>query len=287
MNATRVGAALFGALLLASCKKDGGPFFAPDEPLAYVRLIHSVPDTSATDWRFVDAVKNSPFALSLAFRGFTPYQATTPGPRHLRIFPACTAASTTAGNCDINLTSQIMIDTTLTFEEGKYYTLVHVGLARAGGTPADRIVVFSDDAPSITGTNIALRVVNLGPGLNTGAPGSVDVFATAATGDPLPSSAFASNVAFLGSSAYATRAVGSVALRATAAGTTTPVLANVAAPVGAAADPALSGSAIGGSGQAGSALTAFVFPRSTAGSAAPQTTAFTTPTIVYIVDRRP
>jgi hypothetical protein len=278
MNVTRFGAALAGVLLVAGCKKDGGPFLAPIEPLAYTRFIAAVPDTSPMDWRFIDDIKNSPFALGLAFRGFTPYQATTPGPRHLRIFPTST---------DINITSQIVIDTTITFEANKYYTLIHVGLARAGGSPADRVVVLTDDAPTVSGSNIALRVVNLGPGLNTGAPGAVDVFATAAVADATPATALASNVAFLGTSAYATRAVGTLALRATAAGTTTPVLANVAAPAGAPADPALSGSAIGGAAQPGSALSAFVFPRSTAGSAAPQTTAFTNPIIVYVVDKRP
>jgi uncharacterized protein DUF4397 len=271
--------------MLAACEKDGGPFFAPVDPLAYTRFIAAVPDTSAADFRFIDAVANSPFALSLAFRGFTPYQATSPGPRHLRIFPACTAAQTSAGQCDPLLTSQVMIDTTLTFEAGKYYSVVWIGLARPGQTPADRIVVINDDAPA-PGTSIAVRVVNLGPGLNTGAPGAVDVFATAATGDPTPSTAFAANLAYLAASPYVTRPTGNLALRATAPGSTT-VLANVAAPAGAPPDPALSGSAIGGTGQAGSALTAFVFPRSTAGTLAPQTAAFTTPTIVYIVDRRP
>ena len=278
MNVTRFGLALTGALLVAGCKKDAGPFLAPIEPLAYTRFIAAVPDTSALDWRFIDDIKNSPFALGLAFRGFTPYQGTTPGPRHLRIFPT---------SVDINITSQFVIDTTITFQANKYYTLIHVGLARAGGSPADKIVVLTDEAPTVTGSNIALRVVNLGPGLNTGAPGAVDVFATAAVADATPATALTPNVAFLGTSAYVTRAVGTLALRATAAGTTTPVLANVAAPAGAPADPALSGSAIGGAAQAGSALSAFVFPRSTAGSAAPQTAAFTNPIIVYIVDKRP
>jgi hypothetical protein len=278
MKVTRSGVALAAALLAIGCSKDGGPFLAPVEPLAYTRFVAAVPDTSALDWRFVDAVKNSPFALNLAFRGFTPYQATTPGARHLRIFPTST---------DITITSQVVMDTTLTFEEGKYYTIVHIGLARTGGAPADRIIVFNDDAPSLTGTTIALRAINLGPGLNTGAPGAVDVFATAATGDALPATPLFGNLAFLSASAYVTRPTGTLAVRATGSGTTTPVLANVAAPAGVPADPALSGSAIGGAAQGGTAMTAFIFPRSTAGSRAPQTAAFTNPIIVYVVDRRP
>jgi len=281
MRVTRLGMALAVALfggVAGGCSEDAGPFLAPVVPLAYTRFVSAVPDTTAMDWRFIDGVANSPFALGQAFRGFTPYQATTPGARHLRIFPTSTS---------IAITSQIVIDTTLTFEASKYYTIVHVGLARAGGTPADRIVVFEDMPPSVTGATIQFRVVNLGPGLNTGAPGAVDAFATAATADALPATALYANVAFLAASSYTTRATGNLAVRATAAGTTTPVLANVAAPPGLAADPALSGSGTGGALQAGSVLSAFIFPRSTAGSGAPQTTAFTSPIIIYLTDRRP
>jgi hypothetical protein len=278
MNLTRLGRLAILALMAGACSKDPGPFLAPDEPLAYVRFVSAVPDTSAMDWRFVDAVANSPFALGQAFRGFTAYQGTTPGARHLRIFPTST---------DITITTQIVIDTTLTLESGKYYTLVHVGLARAGGAPADKIVVYEDSPPAPAGGSIALRAINLGPGLNAGTPGPVDVFATAAEGDPTPTTPLFANVSFLSATSYTTRPTGALALRATAAGSTTPVLANVLAQPGAPADPALSGSAIGGSNQAGTAMTAFVFPRSTAGSKAPQDPAFTSPTIIYLVDRRP
>ena len=44
---------------------------------------------------------------------------------------------------------------------------------------------------------------------------------------------------------------------------------------------------IAGSRVARSVLTALLVPRSVAGSTAPQTAAFTTPTILYLVDRRP
>ena len=288
MKVTRFAAALVGALTVAGCSKDGGPFYAPVLPLAYTRFVSAVPDTSAMDWRFIDGVANSPFAFAQNFRGFTPYAATTPGARHLRIFPSST---------NLAITSQIVQDQTLTFEAGKYYTIVHVGLARVADSDpnADKIVVYEDAFPTPPASSIALRVINLGPGLNTGAPTSVDVFATATTADPTPAAALVSGLAFLSASPYATRATGGLALRAFAAGTTTSALANVLAQPGVAANPALSGSAVGGSTMAGTAMTAFIFGRTTTGSAAPQSgncpatpaSACASPTVLYLVDRRP
>ena len=78
---------------------------------------------------------------------------------------------------------------------------------------------------------------------------------------------------------------GTTSLRAFATGSTTfPAMIDVAAPAGLAADRANNLTAVGGVTQAGSVLTAFVFPRSVAGSKA---TSFTTPGILFIVDRNP
>ena len=277
MSPTRNALMIAAALGTAACTKDGGPFLAPVVPLAYTRFISAVPDTFATDWRFIDAIANSPTAILQPFRGFTPYQATTPGPRQLRIFP-----NPGGTNVPIGVVTQVMIDTVLTFTEGKHYTIIHVGLARTGGTPADRVIVLEDEVPANIGTQIAVRAVNLGVGL-----GSLDVYAAASTSAPLPASATFANLAYGAQSAYAMMAPGTLALRVTAAGTNTPVLANFAAPAGAVADPANLLTAIGGAAQPGSAFTAFIFPRSVAGTTAPQTTAFQNSAIVYIIDRNP
>jgi hypothetical protein len=267
-------AAVLGA---AACTKDGGPFLAPVEPLAYTRFISAVPDTFATDWRFVDAIANSPTAILQPFRGFTPYQATSPGQRRLRIFP-----NPGGTFVPIGVVTQVMIDTLLTFAENKYYTIIHVGFARTGSTPADRVIVLEDAIPENIGTQIAVRTVNLGVGL-----GSLDVYAAASTTAPLPASAAFTNVAFGAQSAYTMMAPGTLALRVTAAGTNTPVLANAAAPAGAVADLPNLLQTIGGAAQPGSAFTAFIFPRSTAGTTAPQTTAFQNSAIIYLIDRHP
>jgi hypothetical protein len=80
-------------------------------------------------------------------------------------------------------------------------------------------------------------------------------------------------------------AVGPLSLRAFAAGSTTfPAMVDVVAPAGLPADRANNLTAVGGSTIAGSVLTAFILPRSVAGSTAAN---FTTPGVIYIVDRYP
>ena len=277
MSPTRNALMIAASIGATACTKDGGPFLAPVLPLAHTRFVSAVPDTFATDWRFVDAIANSPTAILQPFRGFTPYQATTPGQRRLRIFP-----NPGGTFVPLNVVTQVMIDTTLTFEENKYYTIIHVGLSRTGSTPADQVIVLEDAIPQSIGTQIAVRAVNIGVGL-----GSVDVYTAASTTAPLPASVTFANVAFGAQSAYTMMAPGTLALRVTAAGTNTPVLANVAAPAGAGADLPNLLQTIGGATQPGSALTAFIFPRSVAGTTAPQSAAFQNPAIVYLIDRNP
>lgn len=267
----RLSASSLGILTLAAltaCGKDASVTLAPTPPIAYVRYVHVVPDTTGMDWRPIDAVTNSPWAFNMTFRANTPYQAMGAGARHLRIFP-------TSEN--INITSQVVIDTTITFAEKTYYTLVHIGLARPGQAPADRIWVVEDQIPAtISSSQIALRVINAGIGL-----GSVDVGTSNSTTGTF--SSFASNVAYATASAYQLVPTGARALRATDIGGANVVAAAAALPVGAAAGGGLS--AAGGTDVGGSAITAIVVPRSVAGSGAPA--AFTTPGIIYLVDRAP
>ena len=80
-------------------------------------------------------------------------------------------------------------------------------------------------------------------------------------------------------------ATGPLALRVFTSGTTVfPAMIDATAPVGVAADRSLYLTAIGGSTIAGTAFTAFFFPRSVAGSIAPN---FATPGMVVAVDRYP
>jgi len=78
---------------------------------------------------------------------------------------------------------------------------------------------------------------------------------------------------------------GAVSLRAFASGSTTfPAMIDVTAPSGLASDRANNLTAVGGVAQAGSVLTAFIFPRSVVGSKA---ASFTSAGISFIVDRNP
>jgi hypothetical protein len=274
MRVSRIGLALVGALVAVGCSKDDGPFLAPQVPLAYTRFINAIPDTGAVDFRFVDLVEYSPFAVQLAYRGFTPYQGTAPGARNLKIF-----TNPGGTNTQIPHVTGVILDQTPTFEANKYYTIVAVGFARTTGTPRVQLQVYEDVHPD-AGSNVAFRVVNVASGL-----GSLNVGVTAASADAIPAPTF-SNLAYLGASAYATRSTGNAWFRVQETSAATEIVSGNGrqAPVGVAGDPLNNLTTIGGSSQAGSVVTAWVFPRSVSGSTAPNVTA---PSIIFTVDRHP
>lgn len=262
------------ALTPLACDDDGGVTAASRVPLAFTRFVHAVADTSATDWRFTDQLENSPVAFGLTFRGFTPYQATAPGNRRLRVF-------TTSTNIDI--TSRFLIDSVLSFDEGAYYTIVHLGYARPGQLPADQIVILNDEMPAVAAGSIAIRAAHLGAGL-----GSLDVFADTLGGtSPLPASPLFAGLSLSSAASYALRDTGRLALRVTNAGQTSPVVISAVVPAGEAGDPSRNLTTIGGSRMAGSAISALVVPRSVAGSPAPQALAFQAPALVFLIDKHP
>jgi hypothetical protein len=108
---------------------------------------------------------------------------------------------------------------------------------------------------------------------------------TAASADAIPAPTF-SNLAYLGASAYATRSTGNAWFRVQETSAATEIVSGNGrqAPVGVAGDPLNNLTTIGGSSQAGSVVTAWVFPRSVSGSTAPNVTA---PSIIFTVDRHP
>jgi hypothetical protein len=275
MRVSRIGLALVGALMAVGCSKDDGPFLAPEVPLAYTRFINAIPDTGAVDFRFIDLLEYSPFAIQLAYRGFTPYQGTATGARHLKVFTNPGGTNTSIANV-----TGVVLDETPTFEAGKYYTVVAVGYARAGGSPSVKLQVYEDVIPD-AGGNVMFRVVNLGTGL-----ASVNVSVTAASADAIPGTATFPSVAYLTATEYQTRSTGTAWFRVQETTSATEIVSGNGrqAPAGAAGDPLLNQTTIGGSGQAGSVVSAFVFPRSVAGSTAPNVTA---PSLVFVVDKHP
>jgi Domain of unknown function (DUF4397) len=236
-------------------------------PLAGVRFINAMPDTGPVDIRMIDQVEWSAFALSLAFRSGTEHQPTEATTRRLRVFPTSPAAA---------ITSAFMLDTTLTFTANQNYTVLLTGSAKTNPKTI-RFVALADAPP--TPTDVALRAFNLGC-----AAGSIDLYLTRQATDPLPAQPVISNVAPMAASQYVTRAPDTLLFATvTNAGGNTAVAAaqGPRATVTSGARPAA------GVNTAGTALSAFCFPRSVAGTSAPQTAGFLTPAVVYFVDRQP
>ena len=254
---------------------DAADVAAPEEPKAFIRFVHGMPDTLGVDFRAVDIVENSPY-IATQFRdikqaGYSPVAA---GTRHFREFlsdPTVPVASTV---------TQVLVDTTLTLEPDAHYTILHAGFARAGQAPGARFIVMQDALPVPPAGQIAVRVVNLAAGM-----GNVDVYASVTGSSPLPAAPLFANAAWLTPTAFATLpASASLTFRATLAGAgnlATP-FATVAAPAGDVGTPSLD--PIPGSAIPGSVFTVYIFGKSTPGTAAPQTALFQSPALIVVPD---
>lgn len=253
-----------------------GPTTPNTPPLAFVRYINAVPDTLNTTVRFIDQVEYSPITfVNVPFRGLGQgnYQPTEAGARKFRVFTADAVNFSAAGN------TVVLVDTTITFEAGKYYTLLHLGFARAGATPRQRIVAITDVFPA-QAANISFRAVHAGLGV-----GNVDIYATPTATDAIAGAPLLANVPLNTVSGYLSRATGAFATRVTAAGSTTAVI-SAAAPAGTAGSASVD--PLGGVTVSGSIITAIAFPASPQLPAAPSAGArFAAPGVAYYVDRQP
>jgi hypothetical protein len=263
-------------LAIVACHNDGVSV-NPRPPLGGVRFINAVPDGGPVDIRMVDQVEWSASSISgsssigLGFRAGTIHWPTEAKARRIRVFPT---------DSSLLVTVQILHDTTITIEANKNVTLMLVGSRQPGGRVS---FVKIDDSPGDPGANkIAMRLVNASSAGQV--PSTASGYITASTSSPLPPTATFANVAARSASAYVVRDTGVFAVQATAAGSTTPTW-SAAAPAGAPA-AGLIGATAGYRGS-GSGLSAYVFPRSVAGTAAPQTAAFQSPAIVFFVDLIP
>ena len=134
--------------------------------------MNAVPDTVAMDYRIVDYPSNAS-EPNLAFRSSSGnWRNLPPGPHHVKVF----FTNTTAAGTDVSVVSQVFVDTTLTFEQGKKYTILHYGFAKAGATPKQQLVVIEDAPPTPGAGQIALRAINAAPAL-----GAVDIYTLPAT----------------------------------------------------------------------------------------------------------
>ena len=226
-------------------------------PTAGFRFINAVPDTNAMDLRFIDIVENSDH-YQIGFRdgpatsgGVTgsaqiEYKNTRAGDRHFRIFLNGTTAA---------VASTVLKDTTVTLVAGKVYTAIMQGPARSGGM---NLVVY-EEVIADPGANVGLRVIN-----TTSA--SVDATAYPSAGTvATPSASWTvpaySRSAFLPATPAQTKyhvvPTGSLATLVPDA------LALIGAPASSSAGTStLDIEGLPGTTQAGSAVTAIIFPPS-------------------------
>ena len=278
MRLPRVSFALV-ATLVAACSESptGNPKTNTPPPLAYVRYYNAVGDTLPLDFRPIDNVEFSWPFLATPFRaqGLGGYQGYSTGARRIRVFPNST---------DLATTTSILADTTVTLTAGVYYTFTHVGYARAGAAPRQKLWITVDSFPAVASGSIAFRVAHVGADL-----GNVDVYVTTAATDPLPAAPTFANVSFQSLTAYAQRPAGAFVARVYAVGDRATAL--VAATTMSAGTPGDNFfNPIGGSDQSGSVATVMVYSKATAGSTAAITSgtnANLTPKIYFWIDKQP
>ena len=267
------------SLAAFACRRDA-TFTEPAPPLAAVHWVHAVPDTGEEDFRVVDLASNAGLYDANYRAANMFYQGIEAGSRRIRIFNS---------SPDPAIAQQVLTELTVPFTVDQGYTLIHMGFARAGQTPARTVRVVGDNAADPGPNNVGIRLIHAGAGM-----GNIDVNLIRHRADTLtlPASPLIGNVAYESVGAYLAvpadvAAADSLRVVVTAAGTTAPILANVALPLGEAGDR--SKNPIAGARVPGSVMTAVVVAPSVAGSATNRARppVNTTPSAVILVDRRP
>ncbi len=247
-------------------------------PTAGVRFINAVPDSAGAfglDFRFVDLVesnahfritfRNGPTTASgVTAATQTQFKNARAGSRNFAIFLDDTLQA---------VAQTKLKDTTVTLEAGKNYTAILWGAARAGAMK----LTFFEDVPADPGANVALRVINA-------TDAAIDA-RQYEVGGTAPATATWANVGPLSVSAFVNVAPGNIMYNVRAAGGATNLFNDLRALIGQANTVDIEGTP--GTTRAGSAVTLIVFPRSTAGSRAPQTAPFQVPAGAFVWDRRP
>ena len=263
-------AASLAVAALAACSDDDVTT-ASRPPLAGVRYINALPDTGTVDIRMIDQLEYSANTIAgsggLIFRDGTEYFPVEAKARKIRVF--------SLQNTSLSTVSAIVLDTTISFEANKKYTLLLTGLAR---NKTARFRVIEDTPPSTVGTgNIAVRTYNAGAG-------PMDAYLLASTTTAIAGAPTFSAVADLAASTFTVRPAGAFAVRVAAPGSTT-AIASVQAGAGTAGTALLN--PVAGATVPGTVFSAYIFPRSVAGSGAPQTAAFQSPSVQLFVDQLP
>jgi hypothetical protein len=274
------------ALVFISACKAEEVIATEDIPTGGVRFINAVPDSSGAfglDFRFVDLVesnahfritfRNSPTTTAgVVGAASVQYKGARAGNRNFAIFLNDTLQS---------IASTKLKDSSLTVTAGENQTVILWGPARAGQMKLSVIKETVADP----GTKVALRIINA-----TGSP--IDASPYLATGTA-PATPVWANVPAYSASNYVLVDPAQYRYTVRTPGTATTLfndqLALIGAPAASSAGAAgkLDTPPLPGTTVAGSAVTMVVFPRSTPGSRAPQTTAFSVPAGAFMWDRRP
>ena len=268
MRLSRLAIVTVAAAGIVACGKDSVTNPAVP-PLAGVRFINGLAESGAVDVRMIDQVDWSFQGIQAkTFRTGTEHQPVEAKARHIRVFP---------NSADPAVTSAFMVDTTITFAANQRYTLL---LVRETPTHV-HFIVIDDNAPAPAAGQIAIRAVN------AATAGAIDAYVVDTTNTAIPAGTpTAANVAPLTASAYVGRAAARAAMRVTAAGSATVTATQAGPPSTNTATPS-GENPQAGVYYAGSGFSVYYFPRSVAGTSAPQTAAFQVPGIVWFVDRNP
>lgn len=276
----------------AACGTPATEVSDPVPPMAGVRFINAVPDTSGSfglDFRFVDIVENSD-AFRITFRnnpqtsaGVTAsaavqYKAAQPGQRHFRVFLDDTLQ---------NVASTVLEDSTLTLVANHLYTVLLWGNARSAGSDKMKLTVIDETATAAPDTShVGLRVIN-----TTGSP--IDVRDYSSTGS-LPAAATWAAVPAYSISNYVSVTPDTLKFDVQPAGGGTALFSDITAIQGQGVgtpSAAANGCTVGldcsttpGTTVGGSAVTLIVFPASVAGTKVAQ---FKTAGGAFVWDRRP
>lgn len=225
-----------------------------------LRFISAVADTGAVDITFIDQIDMSnQLGKALAFRAGTAYQPVEAKARRIRVFPT---------SLNIAVTSQVLLDTTITVPAGQRVTLLLTGASRTAGQL--KFVMIEDNTTAPASGQINVRAVNASTGAISG-------YLVNTTADAVSGTATFNNIGVNSASAYVGRATGAAALRFADVGTTT-VRASQAGPN----TPAAVAGAFPAAGlqSAGTNFSVYYFGPARAGSVS-------TPGAVWFVDRNP
>jgi hypothetical protein len=267
-------------------------------PYAGVRFINAVPDTAGVgglDMRWVDLFENNA-QFRITFRNGpsndvslqAQFKGAREGSRHFRIFLNDTIQS---------IASTVLVDDNVTLVKEKNYTAMLWGNARSTGADAMHFSFWEETVADPGAGKVALRIIN-----TTSAAIDGYVFPVGGTAPATPTWP---NVAAYSASSYVVMDTTQYRFSARAAGTATVVVGNTNSmtgnvpscgnginptssnPSGCRTGESPDIEAIPGTRVSQSAVSGIVWPRSTAGSAAPQTTSFQSPAITFVWDRRP